>query len=181
MALHPGTDQRDTVAANINPMVAMRERAGEVVKVPVVRRRRSKPQKIESRSSGRSAVLAARAVAGRRGLICDGHFESEGITGGANHEGHRRPGRPTIGRAESGMAVASGPNGDGQVATALRRSRSLGLPVPRQAQRRISARQSRSTATVTPAGYANARFAVAQIAQDSNRGARAAGNPVHVG
>src|SRR5205085_3740817 len=35
--------------------------------------------------------------------------------------------------------------------------------------------------TVTPAGYANARFAVAQFAQDSNRGARAAGNPVHVG
>ena len=35
-------------------------------------------------------------------------------------------GDPSIGRAESGMAVASGPNGDGQVATALRRSRSLG-------------------------------------------------------
>src|SRR5205807_3410776 len=30
--------------------------------------------------------------------------------------------------------------------------------------------------TVTPAGYANPRFAVAQIAQDSNRGPRAAGN-----
>ena len=125
-------------------MVAIRESAGEVVKLPVVRRRRSKPQKIEFRSFGRSAVLAARAVAGRRGLICDGHFESE--TGRANHEGHRRPGRPTIGRAESGMAVASGPNGDGQVATALRRSRSLGLPVPTQAKRRISARQSWSTA-----------------------------------
>jgi hypothetical protein len=35
--------------------------------------------------------------------------------------------------------------------------------------------------TVTPAEYANARFPVAQIAQDSNRGARAAGNPLHVG
>ena len=145
MALHPGTDQRDTVAANINPMVAVRESVGEVVKIPVARRRRSKPQKIETRSSG-SAVLAARVIAGRRSLICDGHFESEGITGRANHEGHRRPGRPTLGRAESGMAVASGPNRDGQVATALRRSRTLGLPVPTQAKRRISARQSRSTA-----------------------------------
>jgi tetratricopeptide (TPR) repeat protein len=48
------------------------------------------------------------AIVGRRGLICDGRFESEGITGRANHEGHRHPGRPTIGRAESGMAVASG-------------------------------------------------------------------------
>ena len=124
----------------------MRERGGEVVKLPVARRRRSKPPKIETRSSGRSAVLAARAIAGRRGLICGGHFQSEGITGRANREGHRPPGQPTICRAESGMAVASGANRDGQVATALRRSRTLGLPVPTQAKRRISARQRRSTA-----------------------------------
>ena len=45
MALHPGTDQRDTVAANINPMVAMRESVGEFVKLPVAQRKRSKPQK----------------------------------------------------------------------------------------------------------------------------------------
>ena len=112
----------------------MRESAGEVVKLPVARRRRSKPQNIETRSSGRSAVLAARAIAGRRGLICGGHFQSEGITGRANREGHRPPGQPTICRAESGMAVASGANRDGQVATALRRSRTLGLPVPTQAK-----------------------------------------------
>ena len=125
-------------------MVAMRESVGEFVKLPVARRKRSKPQKIESLSSGRSAVLAARAIAGRRGSICDSHFESEGTAGRANHEGLRRPGRPTLGRAESGMAVAFGPNRDGQVATAPRRSRTLGLPVPTQAKRRISARQSRS-------------------------------------
>ena len=124
----------------------MRESVGEFVKLPVARRKRSNPLKIETRSTGRSAVLAARAIAARRGLICDGHFESEGITGRANHEGHRRPGQPTIGRAKAGMAVASGPNRDGQVATALRRSRTLGLPVPTQAKRRISARQSQSTA-----------------------------------
>ena len=45
-----------------------------------------------------------------------------------------------------GMAVASGPDGGGQVTTTLRRSRTLGLPVPTQAKRRIPARQSRSTA-----------------------------------
>src|SRR5947207_15742058 len=81
-------------------MVAVRESAGQVVKLPVARRRRSKPQKIETRSSGRSAVLAARTIAGRRSLICDGHFESEGITGRADHEGHRRPGQPTIGSSQ---------------------------------------------------------------------------------
>src|SRR5271165_2814146 len=69
--------------------------------------------------------LPRAAIVGRRGLICDGRFESEGITGRANHEGHRRPGRPTIVRAESGMAVASGPNGDGQVARDLPLLKSL--------------------------------------------------------
>src|SRR5580704_7768240 len=121
----PGADQRDTVAANINPMVAMRESVGEFVKLPVARRERSKPQKIESRSLRPSAGPAARAIAGRRGSICHSHFESEGISGRANHEGHRRPGRPTFGRAESGMAVASGPNGDGQVARDLPLLKSL--------------------------------------------------------
>jgi len=35
--------------------------------------------------------------------------------------------------------------------------------------------------TVAPAGYANARFAVAQNAQDSNRGVDTASNLVNVG
>ena len=38
-----------------------------------------------------------------------------------------------------------------------------------------------SVVGVAPAGYANARFAIAQNAQDSNRGVDAAGNLVNVG
>ena len=112
----------------------MRERAGEVVKLPVARRRRSNPQKIETRSSGR--IRGPCHARDRRSPRFDLRrpLSKRGITGRANREGHRPPGQPTICRAESGMAVASGANRDGQVATALRRSRTLGLPVPTQAK-----------------------------------------------
>jgi hypothetical protein len=83
----------------------------------------------------------------------------ESETGRANHEGHRRPGRPTIGRAESGMAVASGPNGDGQVATALRRSLSLGLPVPTQVNHK-AVRRRRGYIPCHPPGPLRARLGI---------------------
>jgi hypothetical protein len=50
-----------------------------------------------------------------------------------------------------------------------------------EAKRCLSARRGESTADVASAGYAKARFAVAQNAQDSNRGVDTAGNLVNVG
>src|ERR1700730_15652546 len=73
-----------------------------------------KPKKLRLDPLADRRYLPRAAIVGRRGLICDGRFESEGITGRANHEGHRRPGRPTIGRAESGMAAASGETDTGK-------------------------------------------------------------------
>jgi len=62
-----------------------------------------------------------------------------------------------------------------------RRSRTLGLPYRRRQSAVLQRGGASRRPTVAPAGYANARFAVAQNAQDSNRGVDTAGNLVNVG
>src|SRR3981081_2904694 len=52
-----------------------------------------KPKKLRSDPLAARRSLPRAIIVGRRGLICDGRFESEGITGRANHEGYRRPGQ----------------------------------------------------------------------------------------
>ena len=126
-------------------MVAMRESVGEFVKPRSRGVSVQKPKKLRLDPLADPRFLAARHRRSPR-FALQRPLRKQGHHGRANHEGHRGPGRPTLGRAESGMAIASGPNRDGQVTTALCRSRTLGLPVPTQAKRRISARQSRSTA-----------------------------------
>src|SRR5205085_11035026 len=96
-------------------MVAMRESVGERgVSV-------QKPKKLRLDLWPMGGPCRARAIVGRRGLICDGRFQSEGITGRANHEGHRRPGQTynRSSRIRNGSRLR--PNGYGQVTTALRR------------------------------------------------------------
>ena len=118
------------------------------------------------------------AIVGRRGLICDGRFESEGITGRPNHEGHRRPGQTynRSSRIRNGSRLR--PNGYGQVTTALRRSRTLGLPYRRRQSAVFRRGGASQRPTGAPPGYANTRFTVAQNAQDSNRVVDTAGNLV---
>ena len=53
----------------------------------------------------------------------------------------------------------------------------MGAPIADVSQRGGASQRP----TVAPAGYANARFGVAQNAQDSNRGVDTAGNLVNVG
>ena len=140
-----------------------------------------KPKKLrlDPLADGRSLPRAA--IVGRRGLICDGRFESEGITGRANHEGYRRPGQTynRSSRIRNGSRLR--PNGYGQVTTALRRSRTLGLPYRRRQSAVFRRGGASQRPTVAPPGYANTRFTVAQNAQDSNRGVDTAGNLVNVG
>src|SRR5271169_127665 len=62
-----------------------------------------------------------------------------------------------------------------------RRSRTLGLPYRRRQSAVFQRGGASQRPTVAPAGYANARFALAQNAQDSNRGVDTAGNLVNVG
>jgi len=57
----------------------------------------------------------------------------------------------------------------------MRRSRTLRLPYRRRPSAFFQRGGASQRPTVAPAGYANARFAVAQNAQDSNRGVDTAG------
>src|SRR5437762_1573272 len=61
-----------------------------------------------------------------------------------------------------------------------RRSRNLGLPYRRRQSAVFRRGGAKPTADGAPAGYANARFTVAQNAQDSSRGLDTAGNLVNV-
>jgi hypothetical protein len=61
------------------------------------------------------------------------------------------------------------------------RSRTLSLAYRRRQSAVFQRGGAGQRPTVAPAGYANARFAVAQNVQDSNRGVDTAGNLVNVG
>src|SRR5215831_14905579 len=82
--------------------------------------------------------------------------------------------RADLRSVESRPEWQSPANRYGQVTTALRSIVDLGLLIPTQAKRCLSARWASQRPTVALAGYPNARFA-------SNRGVDAAGNLVNVG
>ena len=159
----------------------MRESAGEVVKLPVARRKRSKPKKLslDPLADPRSLPRAPSQVAEVQFATATLKARAspvEQITKGIDAQADLHSVEPSPEWRSPPAQIETGkwrrPCADrGPSAYPYRRRQSTVFQRGRAGQR----------PTVTPAGYANARFAVAQIAQDSNRGARAAGNPVHVG
>jgi hypothetical protein len=82
--------------------------------------------KIAPRSSGRSAGPCRAATVGRRVLVCNGRFESKGITGGEMGKGRKRP-VPIykMAKPRSGMGGIPGEMETGLVTAALRRKQSF--------------------------------------------------------
>ena len=161
-------------------MVAMRESVGEFVKLPVARRERSKPQKIESRSSGRP-----RALPRAPSQVAEVRFATATLKARASPVEQITKGIDA--RADL-QSVEPNPEWQSPPAKRIRVSDDGSAPIadprpiiPTQAKRCLSARRSQSTADGGASGYANTRFTVAQNAQDSNRVVDTAGNLVNVG
>ena len=93
--------------------------------------------------------------------------------------GHGLPANHAAGGSAAGSDKRRSPGSS--AATAAHRSRTLRLPYGRRQSAVFQCCGASQRPTVAPAGYANARFAVAQNAQDSNRGVDTAGNLVNVG